>query len=130
MTNRIFIDPDSVPEITPDSSPEDIANAFNELRQAVVDMFQFIEPFRANPTGDYETGDTPIVFLVMENTASAEVTFYKNPKDGYEIIIHRTDAAVTMAGNGKTADVTSIASAGDTAHMKYDEENETWWKIN
>jgi len=126
MTNRFFIDPDVVPELTADSDMAEVAAAFNELRQSVVDVYQFIEPFRIESDGNITCGDTPILWVVMTNTSAATVTLYEDPKDGYETWITCAGGSLAIDGNGKTTVITSMNNVDDTVHLKYDEDNTKW----
>ncbi len=101
-----------------------------EVREALVDMWALISPFSAPQDGDYTvTGNVAIERVVMTNTTSATVTLPTSPDDLAEVFVKRTDAQVTIDGNGKTIDGQATQILGtqyDGAHMLYTDAAGEW----
>lgn len=131
MTDRIFLDPGAVGELTGNSTPDDVAIQFNDLRQAVVDAYGITEFFQTVQTGDYTTGDTPTVFVVMDNASAATLTAYEDPLDGYVIIVSRQGAGTVTfdadANDNNTVEGSATFTVDGAAIFRYSEA-ETDWK--
>ena len=101
-----------------------------EIREVLVDMWALISPFSAPQTGDYTvTGNVAIERVIMTNTASATVTLPTSPDDLAEVFVKRTDAQVTIDGNGNTIDGQAtqiLGSQYDGAHMLYTDAAGEW----
>jgi len=101
-----------------------------EVRETLVDMWALISPFSAPQTGDYTvTGNVAIERVIMTNAASATVTLPTSPDDLAEVFVKRTDAQVTIDGNGKTIDGQATQILGtqyDGAHMLYTDAAGEW----
>jgi hypothetical protein len=111
-------------------TPMPVDKQVQEIRDVLVDMWALISPFSAAQTGDYTvTGNVALERVVMTNTTAATVTLPANPKDLAEVFVKRTDAQVTIDGNGKTIDGQAtqiLGSQYDGAHMLYTDAAGEW----
>ena len=101
-----------------------------EIREVLVDMWSLIDPFSGSQTGDYTvTGDAAIERVIMANTVAATVTLPAFPDDLSEVFVKRTNAQVTLDGNGKTIDGQDKQILGqqyDGAHLLYTDAAGEW----
>jgi len=123
MTNRNLLDPNSLPaEPTP-----------QELRLALVDLWEIAAPHLTSETLDYEVPTTYFYFiLIMANTASKTVTLPASPKDGQQVYVVRANAAVTIDGNGKNicgSATVQILMQYDGYHLVFSEDDDEWYAM-
>jgi len=101
-----------------------------EVREVLIDMWSLVSPFSASQTTSYTvTGNVGHERVIMANTSSATVTLPSFPDDLSEVSIKRTDAQVTIDGNGKNIDGQTTLILGtqyDGAHMVYTDAAGEW----
>ena len=104
--------------------------AVREIRDVLVDIWYIINPFSSSQDGDYTTtGAVAIERVIMTNTVSRTVLLHPFPSDLDEVIVKRTDAQVTLDGNGKTIDGSATKILGtqyDGAHLIYTDAAAGW----
>ncbi len=101
-----------------------------EVREVLVDIWGLVDPFSGAQSGNYTiTGNANIERAIMTNSAPATVTLPAFPADLQEVFVKRTDAQVTIDGNGNTIDgqLTKILGVQyDGAHMIYTDAAGEW----
>ena len=93
-------------------------------------MWSIVGPFSASHEGDTAlTGNIAHERVIMANTSPAVVKLAEFPGDLQEVTVKRTNAQVTLDGNGKTIDGQSEQILGtlyDGAHMIYTDAAGEW----
>ena len=93
-------------------------------------MFRLISPYSSSRTEDYTvTGKVAHERVIMANATAATVTLPPFPKELAEVTVKRTDAQVTIDGNGKLIDGQPTQILGtlyDGAHLIYTDAASEW----
>ena len=121
MTNRIIVDPNA---LSASPSPQDI-------RKVLIDLYSLVSVFVTRETLDYAiTGNVSHETVIMANTVAKTVTMKAEPEDLDQVTVIRTDAKVTINGNGKNiADnaTLELLAKGDAPMMVFSADDATWW---
>lgn len=101
-----------------------------QIRKVLVDMWYIISPATIKLTGDYTvSGAVAVETLVGVNTTAITVKLNTTPLDLQEVKVKRTDAQITIDGNGKTIDGESTLILGtlyDGPHLVFTENADEW----
>lgn len=86
--------------------------------------------YSSSATGDYAiSGNYEYEILVMANTTAATVTLPASPEDQRRVSIKRTNALVTIDGNGKNIDgfpILVLNRLYDAPHLIYTDAAGEW----
>ena len=95
-----------------------------------MDLWYTTSPFSASQSDNYTTtGMVAHERVIMTNIAPKTVTLNANPADLEEVTVKRTDAQVTLDGNGKTIDGQPTKILGnlyDGANIVYTDAAGEW----
>ncbi len=101
-----------------------------DLRRALVDLWSIVSPAPVAVTAAHTvSGRVAVETLICTNTGAVTVTLNVSPFDMQEVKVKRTDAQVTIDGNGKNIDgsATLVLSAiYDAPHLVYSEDHGEW----
>ena len=103
-----------------------------ELRRALVDMWYLVGEAMITLTTEttYTTSSAvAIERIIAKNTVALTISLNAKPKDGDEVWVKRTDAAVTVSGNGNTIDgdtTYALVRVDDFIKFLYNEADTEW----
>tara|TARA_R110000803_G_scaffold206573_1_gene273935 strand:+ start:8292 stop:8663 length:372 start_codon:yes stop_codon:yes gene_type:complete len=123
MTSRRLNDPNYLP-----SQPTLV-----EIREALIQAWSITSVFLTRQTDDYSiTGNVSHETVICANTIAKTITMVSEPQDDHKVTVVRTDAQVTINGNGKNIEASAtlvLSSVGDSRTMIFSSEDDTWWSV-